>query len=73
MKGDRYEESIQHFYHASNLASAGLNEEAITELRVMLEEPAGRGFRYVDAWPQFDKLRDDPGYIELRERFAEAR
>jgi TolB-like protein len=73
MKGDRAGESELHFYMASNLALAGLNEEAISELRVMFEEPGGHGFRYVDAWPDFDKLRDDPGYIELRERFGDAR
>jgi tetratricopeptide (TPR) repeat protein len=72
-KGDRASESNQHFYNAGFLAIAGLNEEAITELRVMLEEPGGRGFRFVDAWPNFDNLRDHPDYIELRERFGNAR
>jgi len=72
-KRDRYIESIQHHYYASSLAGAGLNEEAITELRVMFEEPGGYGFPRVDAWPDFDGLRDDPRYIELRERFGDAR
>jgi TolB-like protein/cytochrome c-type biogenesis protein CcmH/NrfG len=72
-KGDRYIESNQHLYYATSLAAAGLNEEAITELRVMFEEPGGHGFRFVDAWPDFDSLRDDPGYVELRTRFGDAR
>lgn len=40
---------------------------------MMFEEPGGNGFRYVDAWPKFDALKDNPDYIELRERFADAR
>lgn len=72
-KRDRYIEGIQHHYYATSLAGAGLNREAITELRVMFEEPGGYGFRHVDAWPDFDGLKDDPGYIELRERFGDAR
>jgi len=72
-KRDRYIEATQHHYYATSLAGAGLNEEAIAELRVMFEEPGGYGFRHVDAWPDFDGLRDDPGYIELRERFGDAR
>jgi hypothetical protein len=39
----------------------------------MFEEPGGHGFRFVDAWPDFDSLRDDPGYVELRTRFGDAR
>jgi hypothetical protein len=46
-----------------HLAGAGLNEEAITELRVMFEEPGGYGFPRVDAWPDFDGLGDDPRYL----------
>ncbi len=72
-KGDRALEANNHLIYAFNLAGAGLHDEAIAELRVMFEEPGGLGFRYVDANPAFDALRDHPGYIELRERFGEAR
>ncbi len=72
-KGDRADEAFNHFIYAFFLAVAGLHDEAIAELRVMFEEPGGLGFRYVDAFPVFDALRDHPGYIELRERFAERR
>ena len=59
--------------YALNLARVELHEEAIAELRVMFEEPGGHGFRYVDAWPEFDALKNHPGYIELRQRFEDAR
>ncbi len=72
-KGDRAAEAHNHFFYAFNLAVAGLHDEAIAELRVMFEEPGGFGFRFVDAFPDFDAMRDHPGYIELRERFGEAR
>jgi hypothetical protein len=72
-KGDRDDEATNHFGYAISLAGAGLHDEAIAELRVMFEEPGGYGFRYVDAFPVFDALRDHPGYIELRERFADRR
>ena len=55
------------------VAYVGLHEEAIEELRGMFDEPGGHGFRYVDADPVFDVLKDHPGYIELRERYADAR
>jgi len=72
-KGDRWAEANNHRGYAFNLAGAGLHDEAIAELRVMFGEPGGSGFRYVDAFPYFDAMRDHPGYIELRERFGEAR
>ena len=55
------------------LTHAGLYDAAIGELRVMFEEPGGRGFRYVDARPAFDVLKDHPDYAKLRERFGDAR
>ena len=72
-KGDRYVESTTHTPFAGMLADAGLHEEAIEELRVMFEAPGGHGFRYVDALPVFDILEDHPGYIELRQRYGDAR
>ena len=52
---------------------AGLDDDALAELRVMLEEPGGRGFRFIDAWPDFDGLKNNPGYLELREQFGDVR
>ncbi len=72
-KGDRAAEADTHLIYAFNLAGAGLHDEAIAELRVNFEEPGGFGYRYVDANPTFDALRDHPGYIELRERFGDRR
>jgi len=67
-KGDKAEETYNHLGYARNLASVGLREEAIAELRVMLEEPGGHRFPFVDADPVFDSLKDHPDYIELRQR-----
>ena len=72
-KGDQADEAWNHLGYARHLARAELHKEAIEELRVMFEEPGGHGFRYVDAWPQFDALKNQPDYIELRERFGDAR
>lgn len=72
-KGDRMNEATNHFGYAANLALAGLHDAAIEELRIMFEEPGGYGFRRIDAWPVFDVLKDDPGYIELRNLFSDAR
>ena len=72
-KGDRSAEADIHRNYALNLSHAGLHDEAIAELRLMFEEPGGSGFRYVDAYPAFDALKDHPGYIELRERFGDRR
>ncbi len=72
-KGDRYWGSQNHFNYAWYLAGAGLYDAAIEELRIMFEEPGGWGFRFIDAQPVFDVLKDHPGYAELRERFGDAR
>lgn len=70
-RGDRFSQANIRFFYADILARAGLRVEAIAELRVMLEEPGGRTFLYVDNWPPFENLKNDPGYLELRERFGE--
>jgi tetratricopeptide (TPR) repeat protein len=72
-KGDRYWLADGRMFRADNLATVGLHKEAIRQLRTMLEEPGGFGFRFVDAWPAFDVLKDHPEYLALRERFADAR
>jgi tetratricopeptide (TPR) repeat protein len=72
-KGDRFWGSQRHIEYAEYLANAGLHDAAIEELRVMFEEPGGHRFRRADARPALAVLKDHPGYIELRERFADAR
>jgi hypothetical protein len=47
-----------------------LHEEAIAELRTMLEQPGGHRFPYFDGLPVFDGIRDHPDYVELRQRFG---
>jgi TolB-like protein len=69
-KGDRAQESRYHLYYAWSLADAGLHDEAVAELRTMLEAPGGHRFPYADGLPAFDVLEDHPGYVELRERFG---
>ncbi len=70
-KGDIAEESNMHIYYAWSFADAGLHDEAVKELRIMLEKPGGHRFPYVDGDPGFDVLRDHPGYVALRERFGD--
>ena len=70
-KGDIAEEARNHFSYARSFAEAGLRDEAVEELRIMLEEPGGHRFPYVDGNPSFDVLRDHPGYVALRERFGD--
>jgi hypothetical protein len=66
-------EAYNRFYYALHLTDAGLYDEAIGELGAMFEAPGGWGFRLVDAYPALDVLKERPGYIELRERFGDAR
>ena len=56
--------------HVWNQAIAGLQEAAIADLRMMLEAPGGRTFRFVDAHPAMDGLRSNPDYIELQKEFG---
>ena len=70
-KGDLVQESHLHLYYAQSLAGADLHDEAVTELRTMLEAPGGHRFPYVDSFPGFDTLDNHPGYIKLRERFGD--
>jgi len=69
-KGDQFEEAENRFWYAWNYALAGLGDEAVAELRAMLEEPGGHRFPFVDDAPAFDAIRDDPGYLALRDRFG---
>lgn len=70
-KGDRYFASLHPWIYAWALVEAGLYDDAVAELRTLLEPPVGHRFPWVDATPAFDVLKDHPGYIELRERFGD--
>jgi TolB-like protein len=69
-KGDVAEEDKNHFFYAWYYAQAGLHDEAIEELRVMVEQPGGYRFPYVSSLPVFDVLKDHPAYISLQEQFG---
>ena len=69
-KGDVAEEANNRFDYAWIYACAGMQDEAIEELRIMLEQAGGHRFPYVDGPPLSDILGDNPAYIELRERFG---
>ena len=72
-KGDRYVIALQSFEYAEALANAGLDDEAIAELRTMLEAPGGRSFVMVDAHPAFERLKGSPGYESLRAAYGGGR
>ena len=72
-KIDRYFESTNRAIYAGVFARVGLASEAIAELRTMLEEPGGNGFRFIDQHPVFDSLKDNPAYEALREKYATVR
>ena len=69
-KNDVYDASFSPWWYARTLVRVGLYDDAIAELRAMLETPGGNTFTFVDATPTFDVLKDHPGYVELRERFG---
>lgn len=69
-KGDLAEEALNRLNYAFSLRSAGLYDEAVEELRIMLDEPGGHRFPYIDGFPEFEVLNDHPGYAELEERFG---
>ena len=59
-KNDRYLVSVFRFCFAVAYANAGLDDEAIAELRVMLDEPGGRRFTMIDAYPAFERFKGRP-------------
>ena len=72
--GDAGFESEAYFFRARIFAIAGLNGEAIGELKSLFEERDGYyPFQFVDVLPWFDGLRDDPGYLELGRRYGQYR
>jgi len=70
LKGDVYEESMTRFVYAWCFALAGSKNDAIEELRIMLEEPGGRRFPYLSGAVPFDALEGHPAFAELKERFG---
>jgi hypothetical protein len=69
-KGDTAERSKNRMGHAIILTQAGLYDEAVEQLRIMLEEPGGYRFPVVDGIPIFEALENHPGYIALRDQFS---
>jgi TolB-like protein len=72
-KGDVAEISSNRLASALVLAQAGLHDEAVEELRTMLEEPGGYRFPVVDGLPIFEVLETHPEYAALRKRFGHSR
>lgn len=69
-RGDMMAASEDRLFHARALAIAGLHDEALQNLRIMLEGPGGNTFRFVESLPDFDVLRQHPEYELLREQFG---
>jgi tetratricopeptide (TPR) repeat protein len=61
-----------HLIRAEILARIGREIDAIEELRRMLERPGNGTFQYFDLMPQFDNLKENPGYEALRMEFGDA-
>jgi TolB-like protein len=68
LKGASFPE--QYVWHARILAIAGQGDEAIISLQNMFKEGSWYPFRSVDLAPEFDSLKDEPGYIELRKMYG---
>ena len=70
-KGDRLQVAQEHLWYAFELSQVGLYDEAVAELRVMLEEPGGYRFPFADVILIFDGLRSHPGYVALQEQYGD--
>jgi TolB-like protein len=57
-------------FFAFEFADAGQTDRAIDALELLFADPSFITFRFVDAHPAFDDLRDNPRYIELRRRYG---
>jgi len=68
-KGDKFNGANNLWSYAWYLTVAGLDDEAVGQLKIMLENPGGYLFPFVDKDPVIDLIRDHPGYQALRERF----
>ena len=69
-KGDVFMADELRYLEAMFLAQAGLHDEAVQELKIMLTNPGGHRFPLVDNLPIFDVLHEHPDYIALKERFG---
>ena len=69
--GDMFLEATNLWRYAWTLTIAGLYDEAAKQLKIMLENPGGYPFPYVDEDPVIDLIRDFPSYKALRERFGD--
>jgi TolB-like protein len=69
LKGRSNEEMYN--WHARILAVAGLEEEAILNLRHLLESYGAWKFKEVDLLPEFDYLKNSPAYIDLRRQYGD--
>ncbi|HKJ16908.1 MAG TPA: hypothetical protein VJ984_06160 [Xanthomonadales bacterium] len=57
-------------YHAESFTIAGLYPDAIEELRLSLSLPGGDRFPFIDSLPVFDVLKQEPGYLELKQQYG---
>jgi len=60
-----------YFWHARILANAGLEEEAVLNLRHLFESPGGWNFMEVEFMPEFEALKNNPAYIDLRQQYKD--
>jgi len=68
--GDMFDGANNLWWYTWYLTVAGLDDEAVEQLKIMLETPGGYLFPFVDKEPVIDLIRDNPGYQALRERFG---
>lgn len=70
MKGDVSLQASLHRFYAEIFVLAGLYPEAIEELRLNFASPGGDRFLLIDALPDFDVLKNEPGYVELKQQYG---
>ena len=69
-KGDVSLRTSLHRSYAEIFTLAGLYTEALEELRLNFAAPGGDRFPLIDALPVFDVLKQEPGYLELKQQFG---
>lgn len=70
MKGDLLALQIYRAEAALSLARVGLQDEAVAEMKTLLEEPGPFRFPLLQSLPDFDVLRDHPEYMKLRDTYG---
>jgi TolB-like protein len=70
-KGDVMLAADDRLWYAFELSQVGLYDDAVAELRTMLEGPGGFRFPFADVVLVFEGLQNHPGYAALREQFGE--